>query len=62
MGTVLQVPTNLPKARTDAAIIQYHVQLRTAFGILTSMGYITPDLYFIVMAEDHADKQHAQHF
>lgn len=56
------LPTTSPMAGIDVAIIQYHVQLRTALGISTSMGCMAPDLYFMITAKDCAEKQHAQHF
>lgn len=39
-------------AGIDAAIIQYHVQLRTAMDFSTSMGCMAPHLYFIITADD----------
>lgn len=37
---------------TDAAIIQYHEQLRTEMDFSTSMGCMAPHLYFITTADD----------
>lgn len=46
------LPTTSPMAGIDAAIIQYHVQLKTALGITTSTGCTAPHLYFIITVED----------